>query len=68
MMKRAMNDDKELIVEILSEAFDENRSVNYVVDQTSKRKSRIRGLMDTLSKHAGNLEMFGYPTINKHAL
>jgi hypothetical protein len=39
-------ENKNRIVEILSKAFDENKSVNYIVPQDSKRSSRIRALMD----------------------
>lgn len=45
-MKRVSVDKKNLVIDILSEAFNENLSVNYVVKQDSQRKSRIRGLMD----------------------
>jgi ribosomal protein S18 acetylase RimI-like enzyme len=44
-MKRAESNQEELIVEILSESFDSNKSVNYVVKQDSKRDRRIRELM-----------------------
>lgn len=44
-MKRAESNQEELIVDILAESFDSNKSVNYVVKQDSKRKSRIRELM-----------------------
>ncbi|WP_018615500.1 GNAT family N-acetyltransferase [Segetibacter koreensis] len=37
---------KEKVIEILSECFENNKSVNYVVKQDSKRKERIRDLMD----------------------
>jgi hypothetical protein len=39
-------EDKKLIIDILSQSFDTNKSVNYVVKQDSKRKQRIRKLMD----------------------
>ncbi|MEO6904336.1 MAG: GNAT family N-acetyltransferase [Bacteroidia bacterium] len=38
--------DKNLIVDILCKSFDLNFSVNYVVKQDSKRKKRIRVLME----------------------
>ncbi len=38
--------DKPLILEILCEAFEDNRSVNYVVGQNKHRKDRIQNLMD----------------------
>jgi len=44
-MRRAIGQDKELLVDILAESFDDNRSVNYVVKQDAKRRDRIRGLM-----------------------
>lgn len=45
-MKQATNEHKELIVSILSKAFDANPSVNYVVKQGSHRQHRIRKLME----------------------
>jgi ribosomal protein S18 acetylase RimI-like enzyme len=45
-MKRVNHDQKELVIDILSDAFDNNKSVNYVVKQDSHRQSRVRGLMD----------------------
>lgn len=38
-------EDKPLIIDILTESFDANKSVNYVVKQDHKRIDRIRGLM-----------------------
>ena len=38
--------DKALVVDILSESFDTNKSVNYVVKQDAKRANRIRALME----------------------
>lgn len=37
---------KERVIEILSECFEENKSVNWIVKQDSKKKERIRYLMD----------------------
>ncbi len=45
-MIEATPKDKDLVINILSESFDENRSVNYIVKQGSKRTERIRALMD----------------------
>ena len=45
-MKRAVQNQKSLIVEILSASFDDNKSVNFVVKQDKNRKQRIRGLME----------------------
>jgi ribosomal protein S18 acetylase RimI-like enzyme len=45
-MKRVGVDKKKPVIDILSDAFNDNMSVNYVVKQDSHRKSRIRGLMD----------------------
>ena len=45
-MKKANLDRKTLVVDILSDSFDDNKSVNYVVKQDNNRKARIRGLMD----------------------
>ena len=44
-MKGAESNQEELIVDILAESFDSNKSVNYVVKQDLKRDRRIRGLM-----------------------
>jgi len=38
--------DRELIVDILTQAFEDNRSVNYIAKQDHKRIKRIRALMD----------------------
>lgn len=45
MIKVGYN-DKEQIVNILTASFDDNKSVNYIVKQDSKRKQRIRLLME----------------------
>jgi hypothetical protein len=45
-MIKATYDDKERIVSILSDAFDDNKSVNYIVKQDRRRKQRIRRLME----------------------
>lgn len=38
-------EDKDRIVEILSNSFDDNKSVNYIIQQDTNRKQRIRSLM-----------------------
>lgn len=45
-MKKARPSQKAQIIEILADSFDQNKSVNYVVKQDSKRETRLRGLMD----------------------
>ncbi len=45
-MKNAEYSDKELVVDILTDSFETNKSVNYIIKQDSKRKNRIRALMD----------------------
>lgn len=45
-MTRANRTDKNLVVDILTKSFDDNQSVNYIVQQDSKRPERIRALMD----------------------
>jgi ribosomal protein S18 acetylase RimI-like enzyme len=45
-MKEATLADKTKIINILTDAFDNNSSVNYVVKQDEKRKERIKSLMD----------------------
>lgn len=44
-MNKAIAADKNLIVEILSESFDKNPSVNYIVRQDKKHRKRIKALM-----------------------
>lgn len=44
-MIRAGIEDKNRIVDILSNAFDDNKSVNYIIQQDVKRKQRISNLM-----------------------
>jgi len=45
-MLKATLKDKQLVLSILSEAFDNNHSVNYVVKQDDKKAGRINALMD----------------------
>lgn len=45
-MIRADKIHKEKVIEILSHCFETNKSVNWIVKQDSKRKERIRYLMD----------------------
>jgi len=45
-MIQAEYKDKELVIDILCNSFDQNKSVNYIVKQDSKRKKRIKTLMD----------------------
>ena len=45
-MKQALYTDKEIIVEILLNAFDSNKSVNYVIKQDKRRIHRIKKLME----------------------
>ncbi|EHQ27503.1 GNAT family N-acetyltransferase [Mucilaginibacter paludis] len=42
----AKRTDKPLVTDLLSAAFNDNLSVNYIVRQDDKRKQRIRALMD----------------------
>ncbi|HUZ60580.1 MAG TPA: GNAT family N-acetyltransferase [Hanamia sp.] len=44
-MIKATYQDKERVVDILAESFDDNQSVNYIVKQDKKRNQRIRKLM-----------------------
>jgi hypothetical protein len=44
-MIKAAYDDNQLIVDILSSSFDDNKSVNYIVKQDRRRDQRIRKLM-----------------------
>lgn len=45
-MIRADYKDKQLIIDILTKSFEDNKSVNYIIKQDSKRIDRIRNLMD----------------------
>lgn len=45
-MIKAIQKDKDIVVDILCRSFDANISVNYVVKQDRKRKQRLRNLMD----------------------
>ncbi|MCW3109035.1 MAG: GCN5-related N-acetyltransferase [Segetibacter sp.] len=45
-MIKAGNIHKERIIELLAECVDTNKSVNWIVKQDSKRKERIRDLLD----------------------
>jgi len=44
-MIKAMYKDKDKVVDILAESFDNNKSVNYIIKQDKKRNQRIRKLM-----------------------
>ena len=44
-MKKATKKDRKLVIEILTNSFDENQSVNYIVKADHKRKQRIKALM-----------------------
>ena len=45
-MRKANYHDKELVVDILTQSFESNQSVNYIVKQDRNRIRRIRALMD----------------------
>ena len=45
-MIKATKDDRQLIVQILAESFDDNQSVNYIIPQTKSRKKRLIRLME----------------------
>ena len=45
-MRRANKRDQQIVVDILAPAFDDNKSLNFVVKQDSRRASRIRHLME----------------------
>lgn len=45
-MVKANYPEKELVIDILSESFDANQSVNYIAQQDKKRLKRIRALME----------------------
>lgn len=45
-MQEAKSEDKALIINILTESFKDNQSVNYLIPADSRRLNRIRALMD----------------------
>lgn len=45
-MIKAGYKDKDLVVNILADSFDDNKSVNYIIKQDNKRVQRIKGLME----------------------
>jgi ribosomal protein S18 acetylase RimI-like enzyme len=45
-MIKAKTDDKALVIDLLSQSFDDNQSVNYIIRQDKKRIQRVRSLMD----------------------
>lgn len=44
-MMRATLSDRDLIVDILTRSFIDNKSVNYIIKQDEKKEQRIKGLM-----------------------
>ena len=45
-MRKAKYEEKNLIIDILTQSFESNKSVNYIIPQDEKRIKRIRALMD----------------------
>lgn len=45
-MQEARSEDKGLIIDILTESFKDNQSVNYLIPADNRRLNRIRALMD----------------------
>jgi ribosomal protein S18 acetylase RimI-like enzyme len=45
-MKKALYSDKEVVIDILTRSFYENKSVNYVIKDDDKKLQRIKSLMD----------------------
>jgi ribosomal protein S18 acetylase RimI-like enzyme len=45
-MTRADYNDKSRVVDILTQSFEENKSVNYVIKQDNKRTERLKNLME----------------------
>ena len=45
-MLKARYSDRNLVVDILSESFDDNQSVNYIIKQDGKRRERLRRLIE----------------------
>lgn len=46
MMTQATLEDKEIVIDILVNSFQDNKSVNYIIKQDKKRLFRIRKLME----------------------
>lgn len=45
-MIKANDDDRQLIVELLTKSFENNQSVNYIIRQYDKKQKSMRALMD----------------------
>lgn len=45
-MYKATTNDKDFIINILAESFDDNKSVNYIIRGGEKKKAQIRALMN----------------------
>src|SRR5665647_1111226 len=45
-MIKATNKDRDRVIDILAESFNDNKSVNYIIKQDKKRSQRIRKLME----------------------
>jgi GNAT superfamily N-acetyltransferase len=45
-MIKGSNADKDLVIDLLTQSFDANQSINYIVRQDESRKAHIRALMD----------------------
>ena len=45
MLYQATHSDRKQVIDILSKAFDQNSSVNYIIRQDPKRTARVRALM-----------------------
>jgi hypothetical protein len=45
-MIRAKWEDKKLVAQILLQAFEDNKSINYIIKQDNKRRQRIRNLIN----------------------
>lgn len=45
-MIKAAHSQKDLVIDILSKSFEDNKSVNYIVKQDNKRSERIKALMN----------------------
>jgi len=45
MREATSDDDKKKVIDIISDAFDKNKSINYVVKQGEKRSQKVRSLI-----------------------
>lgn len=60
-MIRAKKNDKPLVIDFLSAAFADKKSINYIVRQDERAKFRVRELMDYSFEVCSVSVRFGFP-------